>query len=299
MKKLALLTVILLSLIGCIPKPAEPTPTSVPVTPTLGTLTVHYIDVGQGDAILVQSPDGRNMLIDGGDKSPGVVGYLKDKGINELDVVVLTHPHADHVGGLVDVMRRIPVKQVWNNGSASTSPTYISFLTAIRSSNAIYNDARRGGSIPLGNLTFSILHPTDAESKDLNDDSIVLRLQHGAVSFLFTGDATSDSEKSMLAAGQVTQTTILKLGHHGSRTSSSAPFVKTVLPKATVYMAGQGNDYYHPHPETLGTMAEIKADVFGTDVNGTVVITSDGQSYTVTPQKEGTPRAPPTPVRPK
>ncbi len=253
-----------------------------------GQLEVHFIDVGQGDAILVRAPGGGNLLIDGGEREPGVLGYLEKLGIRQLDVVVATHPHTDHIGGLIAVLKKMPVKEVWIDGQAQTTKTYEDFLDAIDKSGAAFHEARRGGEIRLAGLVFRILHPRQPFLEEINNNSVVLKMAYGQVSFLFPGDAESEAEKSIMAYNGDLKSTVLKLGHHGSRTASSEAFLKAVQPQVAVYMAGLGNSYGHPHRETISKLNKLKVKIYGTDVNGTVIIRSDGSTYAVATEK-GTP----------
>lgn len=231
------------------------------------------------------------MLIDGGEADTGVVQYLKSKGGNRLDLVVATHPHADHIGGLVQVLKTIPVSKVVTNGQPTTTKTYENFLDAIAAAKAEYIEVKRGDSLRLGDLVFSVLNPTSAKGDDLNDNSAVLRLVYGKVSFLFTGDTQAQAEASMsVSSFSPVQANILKVGHHGSRTSSSRAFLTLVKPEVAIYSAGKGNPYGHPHAETIAALSAIGAKIYGTDVNGTVVVTTDGSTYKVVASKQG-PRA--------
>ena len=252
-------------------------------TPELGTFTVHFIDVGQGDSILLDLGD-IEVLIDGGDKSPGVVSYIGDYVDGSLEVIVATHPHADHIGGLIAVLNAFEVDEIWLNGDTSTSATYSQFMSAANSEGASVHMARRGDTIQTGNLTFNVLHPVNL-SGDTNNNSIVLSLSYGQVDFLFTGDAEEEAEASILVQSIVSipDVEILKVGHHGSRTSSSIQFLQLVKPEYAIYMAGEGNSYGHPHQETITNLCEIDAQIYGTDIHGTIVITTDGVTPTVLP----------------
>jgi beta-lactamase superfamily II metal-dependent hydrolase len=247
--------------------------------PTLNTLTIHFIDVGQGDAILIDLGD-TEVLIDGGDKSPGVVEYLNEYVNGALEVIVATHPHADHIGGLIAVLNTFEVQQVWHNGDTSTSQTYSDFMAAVQAEGAEAHIASRGDEIEAGGLTFTVLNPATLAGTT-NNNSIVLSLSYGEVDFLFTGDAEQEAEADMLAAGIVPDVEILKVGHHGSRTASSVSFLATAQPEVAVYMAGIGNTYGHPHAETISALEAIGASIYGTDVNGTVVVSTNGQTYNV------------------
>jgi len=281
------------------PAPAPtPTPTPTPVltpapTPTLTAkeLTVHFIDVGQGDSILIDLGE-IEVLIDGGGKSPGVTAYLNNYVEGALEVLVATHPHADHIGGLIDVLAEFEVKEIWLNGDTSTSQTYSQFMSAVNSEGAQVYEARRGDTIEGDELVFNVLHPVNLEDT-VNNNSIVLSLNYGEVDFLFMGDAEKEAEASMLEAGVVPNVKILKVGHHGSSSSSSVEFLNAVKPQLAIYMAGEGNSYGHPHQETITALAEVSAEIYGTDIHGTIIITTDGESYLLQPEIPFPPRAPP------
>ena len=273
--------------------PATPTLTTIPTnTPTpppetlASVLEVHFINVGQGDAILLVL--GENAaLIDGGDRGSDIVAYLKRQGITYLDLVIASHPHADHIGGLIDVIRAIPVDRVITNGQMHTTLTYERFLDAIIDSGAEYIEVSRGDTIPFVSLVFDVLHPLSPVGQNLNEQSIVLRLAHGNVTFLFTGDAEKGAEHSMLSWGGDLQAKVLKVAHHGSRSSSTPAFLAKVQPEIAVYCAGLGNQYGHPHEEALVALTQIGAEIYGTDIHGSVVITSDGKSYQVETEQPG------------
>jgi len=254
----------------------EPPPAEVP---TKSELKVHFIDVGQGDSILVDLGE-TEVLIDGGDKSSGVVTYLDDFVDGALEVMVATHPHADHIGGLIGVLNAFEVDEIWLNGDTSTSQTYSQFMSAVNSEGAPVYEARRGDTIEVGDLVFDVLHPVNL-SGTANNKSIVLSLSYEEVDFLFTGDAEQEAEASMLAEGIVPDVEILKVGHHGSKSSSSAPFLGAVKPEVTIYMAGEGNSYGHPHQETITALAEVGAKIYGTDIHGTIIIITDGEQYSL------------------
>ena len=284
----------------------EATPTTEVVTSSTETASatvpdqvatggeVHIINVGQGDSILVRTADNKVALIDGGESGSGALAYLKANGIDHVDLMIATHAHADHIGGLTDVLKAIPVAEVVTNGEPNSTATYEHFLDAIDSAKAVYREAKRGDKLQLGSLTFDVLSPENPGSgDDLNAGSLVLRLAMGNVSFLLAGDATQAAEASILQAGENVQAQVLKVGHHGSSSASSADFLAAVRPEVAIYCCGAGNDYGHPHAETLAALDDIGALVYGTDVNGTVVIESDGTDYQVAAE-EGQPRAPPS-----
>lgn len=221
------------------------------------------------------------VLIDGGGRSPGVTAYLEDHVNGSLEVLIATHPHADHIGGLIEVLDDFDVEEIWLNGDTSTSNTYSDFMAKVNSEGAEVKEARRGDTIVVDSLMFDVLHPIEPLVSDINDNSIVLMLSYGDIDFLFTGDATTESENSMIADGVLADIKILKVGHHGSRYSSSQAFLDIVGPEVAIYMAGSGNTYGHPHDETISALEDIGADVYGTDVSGNIVVTTDGETYDV------------------
>jgi competence protein ComEC len=239
------------------------------------------IDVGQGDSILVRAADGTTVLIDGGEASSGVIGYLKGQTVHRINLMVATHPHSDHIGGLVEVLEAFPVDKVATNGQEHTSLTFERFIDAIASSGAVYLEPKRGDTLVVGGLSFQVLNPDRTSAFDMNNQSLVLRLVFGNVAFLFAGDAGMDAERSMLAAHLDLQADVLKVGHHGSGSASSSEFLNVIRPKVAVYSAGAGNSYGHPHPETLQALSAVGAAIYGTDKDGSVVITSDGATYQV------------------
>jgi beta-lactamase superfamily II metal-dependent hydrolase len=257
---------------------------------------VHFIDVGQGDALLIVAPDGKVALIDGGESGTGVLAYLQAQGVKRINLMIATHPHADHIGGLIDVLRALPVDEVVTNGQSHTTLAYERFLDAIMAAKAVYTEVKRGDTLTLGGLNLDVLHPQAPEGDNLNDQSVVLRLLYGTVAFLVTGDAECIAEADMLAAGETVRAQILKVGHHGSRSASSPAFLAAVQPEVAVYSSGAANSYGHPHVETLAALANVGTTVYGADVNGTVIITSDGTGYQVEMAELGLPRGPPATV---
>ncbi len=255
------------------------------VAESTSNLKVHFIDVGQGDSILIDLGD-VEILIDGGDRSPGVVNYISAYVDGALEVMVATHPHADHIGGLIAVLDRFEVKEIWLNGDISTSKTFSDFMNLVNAENAIVHEAERGKSIQVGVLTFTILHPIKPLNMDTNNNSIVLSLSYGDINFLFMGDAERQAESSMLSL--VSDIEILKVGHHGSRSSSSPEFLNLAKPDIAIYMAGEGNSYGHPHKETMDALYKVGAKIYGTDTSGTIRITTEGKTYSVqTTESEG------------
>jgi competence protein ComEC len=270
----------------------EKTSTSQLVTPspTIETtiprstepLVIHFINVGQGDAILVVSPEGLTALIDGGSTNTGVMDYMRGQGVGRIDLMVATHPHEDHIGGLIQVLEAIPVARVVTNGQPHTTAAYEHFLDAILNSQAEYSEVRRGDTIALGELELSVLNPSGTMWDDLNEDSIVLRLVYGLTTFLLMGDAGMNAESSMLTAGLPLKADILKVGHHGSCSATSTPFLQAVQPEVGIYSAGINNQYGHPCAGTINALNQYGVLVLGTDVNGSIIVTVTEDGYRIT-----------------
>lgn len=265
-----------------------PTPGSTQTTPAAAKpeVTVVFFDVGEsGDGFLVSTWEGKHLLIDGGRRTSGVVNALQARNVPRIDVLVATNPDADHIGGLIDVLKTIPVGEVWLSGDINTTITFEDFASAVQASKATVRAARQGDLIRLGSLAMPVLNPIEPLFSDRNNNSVALQLVLGKTSFFFTGDMEAKAETRLVQSGLNLNSTILKLGHHGSRTSTSAPFLAAVRPEVAVYQAGADNRYGHPHRETLATLAKAKVKVYGTDKNGAIVITTDGTTYRVETQR--------------
>lgn len=243
---------------------------------------VHFIDVGQGDAVFIKLKSA-NILIDGGERDSIVSDYLKANLIKTLDIVVSTHPHSDHIGGLINILENFNVKEVIDPSVAHTTKTFEDYLTLIDNKNIKFTEGRAGIKRTYGNdITFNILHPENPSEKHLNDASVVVKLIVKNVSFLFTGDAELNSENEMLLSSQsLLQSNILKAGHHGSRTSTSERFLNAVKPEAAVISCGADNKYSHPHSETLHRLHSRNILIYRTDLHGHIIISTDGKNYNV------------------
>lgn len=264
-------------------QPATPSPTVEGIdTQSTNRLVVHVIDVGHGDAILVVSPEGLTALIDGGSADPGVVDYLWGQGVEGIDLMIATHPHEDHIGGLIQVLEEMPVARVVTNGQPHSPGTYEDFLDAILGSAAEYSEAQRGDTIALGEMEFSVLNPGENLGGDLNENSMVLRLVYGQTTMLFMGDAGMEAEASMMAAGLNLKADILKVGHHGSCSGTSPSFLQAVQPEVGIYTAGVDKQDGLPCAETIYVLNQREIFVLGTDVNGSIIITVTGDGYRIT-----------------
>jgi competence protein ComEC len=276
---------ILLSLAGCTtqtPSPAHKHPPLVEKQEkTPQNLSVHFIDVGQGSAILIEAPE-KTVLIDGGDRGSPVPEYLRNRNIDTLDIVIGTHPHSDHIGGLIEVLRQFRVLEVIDPAVPHTTKTYEDYLRMIKEHNIRFTVGRAGLEYNLGSgVLMKSLHPETPSSTHLNDASIVIHLVFGEVSFMLTGDAEAPSEREILKRNDNLKSTILQAGHHGSRTSSIPEFIARVKPEVAVIMCGRGNRYGHPHTETLDTLNRFGVKVYRTDILGTVIVHTDGHRYEI------------------
>lgn len=256
-----------------------------PIIPDSGEMIVHYIDVGQGDATLLQGPD-FNILIDTGrhDRDE-VVPYLEAAGVESLDLLVGTHPHADHIGQMDKVLQSFEVKEVWMSGEEASSQTFGRILDAILASEASYAEPRAGENYQIGSLGIEVIHPEQLIG-DLNEGSISMRMTYGQVSFLFTGDAEHRAEQSMLERNHNLSAHIFHLGHHGSSTSNTLEFVERVNPELAIYSAAMDSPYGHPHDEVVALMQELEIPMYGTAVHGHIIVTTDGTTYAIETQKE-------------
>ena len=253
--------------------------TSLPAT----ELHVSYLNVGQADATLLQGP-ACTMLIDAGRHNRSdVVDHLHAAGVESIDYLVGTHPHADHIGQFSAVLAEFPVDEIWMSGWEHTTLTFERALDAILDSDAGYHEPRAGEREDCGALGVEVLLPTEP-LQDIHD-GIALRVTHGDVRFLFTGDAEAAHEEEMLGRGGVAAE-VLQLGHHGSRTSTTRSFLDAVSPDVGIYSAGEDNSHGHPHDSVIARLTRAEIPVYGTPVHGTVVVVSDGERFTVTPVRE-------------
>jgi competence protein ComEC len=262
-------------------------------------LRVTFLDVGQGDGAVIETPSGRVIVIDGGGapgtderegRDPGsriVVPFLRARGISSVDLLVLTHPDDDHVQGLVSVVQRLRVMAALDSGFPSDPETPCTRLRSLLSARRIpVSRAQRNDKIDIGEgAHLEILHPGKNYLKnthsDTNNNALVLRLIYKNTKILFTADLEDQGEKELLSSGQNISADVLKIGHHGSRGSSSEKFLRQVSPKIGVISCGRENRFGHPHKETLRRLEGIR--LYRTDIQGAITLESDGQSVTMTP----------------
>lgn len=257
-----------------------------PITP--GTdVSVHFIDVGQGDCELIRVGD-QSILIDAGENDKGntVLDYLNKQGIEKIDLVIGTHPHSDHIGGMDTVINRIEVGEVLMpelpDSLVPTTKTYTDVLTAIADKNLPVTAAEPGQVYTFGDATLEILGPL-RDYDDLNDMSVVAKLTYGSTTFLFGGDMEKEVEDDLLNANADVRADVLKLSHHGSKTSNSKAFLDAVGADTYAICVGAGNSYGHPHDQVLNRISGKQ--VYRTDLNGDIVIGTDGANLTVQTEK--------------
>lgn len=251
---------------------------SQPPEHTNETLSVYFLDVGQGDSTLFKDTNGTTILIDTGRHDrDDVVSYLHDYGVSEIDLLVLTHAHADHIGQTSNVLASFPVREVWMSGDIHSSKTFEKTIDAILHSDADYYEPRAGENFLIGNLEIQVINPLEING-NLHEGCISLRITYGEISFLFTGDAEAQTERAIIERGHEVSSTIFQLGHHGSYTSNNKAFLEQVQPELTIYSAADGNSYGHPHKEVIETLMQLDIPVYGTEY-GTILINTDGQEY--------------------
>jgi competence protein ComEC len=251
------------------------------------SLRVSFIDVGQGDAILIQDSGGFNILLDGGRYSAGptVVAYLHQEGVDNIDVIIASHAHADHIGGLISILEHpeISVQEVLFNGYPYESSTWSTFATAVADQGITMTAAQFPQVYQWGSTTAYILHPDpDLNDVDQNQSSIVILLIHESNKFLFSGDIDYSAEATIIARGTPLTAEILQVAHHGSKFSSSEEFLAAVSPLEAVIQVGR-NPYVHPAPETIERLEQAGARVWRNDIYGTIIVESDGSYYSIYP----------------
>lgn len=264
---------------------------TVTITSASGTIKVHFIDVGQADAIYISLPDQQDVLIDGGNEADGstVVNYLNSQGVDDIELLIATHPHEDHIGGLPAILDTFQVERIIDSGKGATSNIYNEYAgKAAEGAEWIPDNSQ---TYTFGDSELQIL-TGPGEWDNLNDYSVVCRLDTGDIEFLFMGDASGPAETAL--TGEL-DSEFLKVGHHGSRTSSSSSFLARVTPEVAIISVGASNSYGHPTAEALQRLQDAGATVYRTDLYGTIIVSTDGHSYSVETGYTG-PAAAPEPV---
>ena len=247
--------------------------------------SITFLDVGQGDSSLVELPDKRVMLIDGGTHDPDmgrrvIAPYLWSKGIKDIDYLVLSHPHPDHYGGLIYIMDNFKIGEAWVNGRVTYDAE--KFFQKLQEKKIPYRALKRGDMLEAGDYKIYVFHPYDGfyadsprgEFSNLNNDSLVLKIDTGSASALFTGDIEAEAEGDLLHLGTWLKSDIIKIPHHGGRTSSTEEFIRGASPQAAVLSAGSNNPFNHPHEETIERYKNAGVRIFRTDIDGAVTIIS-------------------------
>ena len=242
-------------------------------------LFVHFIDVGQGDSILLES-SGEFVLVDAGEKDYGktVVDFINSRSADSLKYVIATHPHSDHIGGMEYVLDRVKAESFITAETDQDTNRWLKTLDAVDRNGLDYIDAEVGATYSFGTSQFTILAPNSDSYSGYNDYSVVTKVTCGDISYMLTGDAEKTSEKEMLHSGADLSADVLKLGHHGSSTSSTAAFLKAVAPEYAVISCGKNNDYGHPHEETMKKLELLGCKVYRTDEMGTITAYTDGET---------------------
>lgn len=251
---------------------------------SLDELKVHYINAGQADATLFEFADESEeytILYDTGDwNKTDVVDYLSNEGITELDLVIVSHPDADHIGQLDKVIDQFEVGEVWMSGNTTTSDVFARSLKAIQENEVGYYEPRAGDQFDIGPLKIEIIYPVELTG-NTNADSISMMVSYGEIDFMFTADAGKAQEIEMVNSGKNVNAEILSLGHHGSNTSSESAFIDAVSPEVAIYSAGVDNSYGHPHKEVTSMIKDKGIELYGTDVYDTILVTTNGTEYTI------------------
>ncbi len=253
-----------------------------------GLLKIYFLNIGQGDAEFIETPSGNQILIDGGpdDKILSELGKVMPFYDHDIDMVIASHPHSDHITGLIDVLGRYQVKNIIEAEESYDSPQFRAWKDAIAKEGAQYTEAMIGQSIDLGDgVTLNILHPFQSvagtDTRTPHDDMVVTMLEYGSFRVLLAGDMEKKVEDKLMSAGEDLRADILKVGHHGSKTSTSEEFLKIVQPRFAFIEVGKNNVYHLPSPEVLTRLSNHEVKYFRTDQNGTTEVVSDGTSFKI------------------
>ncbi|GKX67485.1 ComEC/Rec2 family competence protein [Inconstantimicrobium mannanitabidum] len=265
----------------------NPTIATAATNNSSGNLKIHYINVGQGDSELIQV-NGKNILIDAGTSDEKSLNYLKSLKITKLDYVIATHPHEDHIGSMDDIIKTFNIGIFYAPKVTTTTKSFANMVSALKRKNLKITTPKAGSKLTIGNATLTFLAPNKDKYDDINNYSIVCKLNFGNTSYLFMGDAESLSEGEILAKQLDVKADVLKIGYHGSTSSTSQAFLNKVNPKYAVIEVGKGNDYGHPASATIKKLSAKGIKVFRTDVNGTIIATSDGKNITFNSQPAST-----------
>jgi competence protein ComEC len=253
---------------------------SVHSTSVNRNLKIHYIDVGQGDCELVQL-NNENLLIDSGSSqyNNALISYLKKFGIEKIDYVIATHPHEDHIGNMAAIINSFEINNFYAPKITSSMKSFEEMIEALKNNNLKIIPAKTGKNFSLGKTAkCEIIAPNSTTYDNINDYSVILKLTYGDTKFLFTGDAEEVSEKEVIYNNFDINCDVLKVGHHGSSSSSSTEFLKKITPKVAIISCGKNNNFGHPHKETLNNFKKFNCKIYRTDIEGTIILMSDGKT---------------------
>jgi competence protein ComEC len=265
--------------------------------PVSSKLAIHFLDIGQGDSELIQLPGGETILIDTGDRGAPTIELLKKYGVKEINLAIATHPHADHMGEMVDVMRAFKVKELWDPGLNTGKVTYRKMLEEAVRQGIKFSTPRRGDTLKIGDALFEVLNPgPELDEKNPNNSSIVVRLTFGSKRFLFTGDAEIDKSDKTSSAWEAMlenekgklPADLLKAAHHGSHNGTTAEILDAVRPSIVIISCSAGNDYGHPHREVMELLRNRKDSIalYRTDLQGTITAICDGNTIEISTEKQ-------------
>lgn len=280
----AIIAILIILFYNYYTKDVEPSNANKETTPVINTVTsdlqIYYFDVGQADSILILNND-TSMLIDAGNNADGplLVDYIKNHlNINKIDIVVGTHPHEDHIGGIDDIINSFDIGDVYLPEVITTTKTFEDMITAIENKELAITVPEIGEKFKLGEANFEIIY-TGTDDKDLNATSIIINMLYGEKSYLFTGDTTEEVEATIL--NRNIDIDVLKVAHHGSRYSSSYEFLKIATPDYAIVSVGEENSYEHPHIEAINRIKQHTNNIYMTKDVGTILLTSDGNNINI------------------
>lgn len=249
------------------------------------SIKIHYLDVDQGDSIFIELPNKETMLIDAAEKEYGkkIITYIKNLKYDRINYVVATHPHTDHIGGMEDIINKFNIDKIYMPKALTTTKTYSSLLDTIKNKNLTINRAKAGVTIlNEKDLNIEIISPTNDEYEDLNNYSAVIKIEYKGKKFLFMGDAEKEIENHLNIKEKID---VIKVGHHGSDTSSTKKFIKNINPSIAIISVGKDNTYNHPNEKIIKRYKDNNTQVYRTDVSGTITVSYDGDEIKVNTEK--------------